>query len=87
MKPGSKEADYAYEKARDKAADAYWAMHANCPWCFCESSDVETCTECGESIICPECGLDDLKWANGEVAGVETDYRLCMKCNHQWDHQ
>ena len=88
MKPGSHECDVAYEKARDKAADAYWAMHFTCPWCNCTSSDEETCTECGESLICPECGLTNLQWGNGVTAcGVETDFRLCMDCGHQWDFQ
>ena len=92
MRPGSAEADAAYERARDKATDAYWAMHATCPWCNCESSDVETCTECGETLICPKCGKDDLAWrsveaVNAGAAGCDTDWRECNDCNHQWDHQ
>lgn len=92
MKPGSAQADYAYEKARDKAADAYWAVHETCPWCNCTSSDVETCTECGESMICPECGKTDLQW-NGVLAdqagaaGCDTDWRECKDCGHKWDFQ
>lgn len=88
MKPGSIECDIAYEKARDRAIDAYWEMHHHCPWCDCGSRDEETCTECGESMICPECGLSDLKWADGVTAcGVQTNYRLCGDCGHQYDQQ
>jgi len=49
---------------------------------------------CGEVHIemkyppCPKCGSNDLEKAHGFTAcGVETDYRLCMDCGHQWDFQ
>ena len=62
MKPGSPEADRAYERARDKETDKYWAPEYSCPWCGCrQDKDEGDCTECGapmdqdEYFECPYC--------------------------------
>ena len=39
--------------------------------------------------LCPECGSDDVIecHADASYAYPETNYKACVSCNHQWDHQ
>lgn len=79
MSPGSAQADNAYESARDKAADKHFAAEFDCMWCYCVQSGEETCRECGEDIICPSCGSNDLCWHDDE------EHHQCRQCNHAWE--
>lgn len=40
--------------------------------------------------ICPACGSDNIGHRHADtpnIVGVETDWRQCEDCEHQWDHQ
>lgn len=44
-------------------------------------------TEC-EKEICPNCGADEVLSLHGfTTSGLETFYKACEMCNHQWGHQ
>ena len=80
--------ELAYERQRDREADRHFAPEFDCQWCNCRQSGEETCTECGESLICPKCGDNDIHRASGTTScGIETDYRACGHCDHQWGHE
>ena len=37
-------------------------------------------------VVCPECKSMHWNHAHGSSAcGMETDYKLCEDCGHQWD--
>ena len=38
--------------------------------------------------LCPQCGADAVFQAFGLAAGgVETYYKVCDECEHQWGHE
>ena len=80
---GSAAADAAFERDRDRAADAHFAPPLPvCPWCGVENDhDEEYCEECcqpmdGEDFYqCPYCG--DIKTGDDAREGAS-----CCKENH-----
>ena len=36
---------------------------------------------------CPECDSGDTVIAKGLAAGIDTTYKLCQRCDHQWGHE
>lgn len=96
MRPGSAQADAAYERQRDREADAYWAPDTHyCQSCECALDDDNTgdddkCQQCSlEAMECPECGTNEPArcHADATAAYPETSYFLCGHCDHQWGHE
>jgi len=36
---------------------------------------------------CPLCDSADTVIAQGLATGIETTYKLCLNCGHQWGHE
>lgn len=69
-------------------------MSGNLVCAYCGNDMIESYVSCCGEVhfvpleTCPECESEDIDEAHGFTScGVETNYKVCGNCNHQWSHQ